>query len=119
MKLRLKIIYLLLFLEEEEEEYVEEEVELEEPEDDDEEEEEEQQQQQQKRKKRDLTLTRSKCKDLSDAVYPAENDACEKQFMKYCKNNQTCIHENLFCDGHEQCEDGSDEDQEFCQHCPR
>jgi hypothetical protein len=61
----------------------------------------------------------SQCKDMSDAVYPAENETCEKKFMKYCKNNQTCIHENLFCDGHEQCEDGSDEDQEFCKHCPR
>jgi len=56
---------------------------------------------------------------MSDAVYRAENDICKIQFMKYCKNNQTCIHENLFCDGHEQCEDGSDEDQEFCQNCPR
>ncbi len=56
---------------------------------------------------------------MSHAVYPANDATCEKQFMKYCKSNQTCIHENLFCDGHEQCEDGSDEDQEFCQNCPR
>jgi hypothetical protein len=67
----------------------------------------------------DLLSIGPKCKDMSDFIYPADNKMCKKEFMKYCKNHQTCLHQNLFCDGYEQCEDGSDEDQEFCQHCPR
>ncbi len=59
------------------------------------------------------------CQDLSNMVYAADDKECRKPFARYCNNNLTCIHENLFCDGHEQCEDGSDEDEEFCQLCPR
>ncbi len=59
------------------------------------------------------------CRDLSNIIYPAEDGKCQGTSMKPCKDNKTCIHENLFCDGHEQCKDGSDEEQAFCQLCPR
>ncbi len=52
-------------------------------------------------------------------IDPANTQKCKDNFMKYCKNQQTCIHEKFFCDGHKHCEDGSDDDQEFCQSCPR
>jgi hypothetical protein len=60
---------------------------------------------------------RETCQDQSDRVF--SSDKCQEPFLRYCKDNKTCIHENIFCDGHEQCEDGSDEDLEFCQDCPR
>jgi hypothetical protein len=59
------------------------------------------------------------CKDKSDTIYPSNYPVCNDQHMRNCTNNQTCMHENLFCDGHVQCEDGSDENEDFCQRCPR
>lgn len=35
-----------------------------------------------------------------------------------CKDKQQCIHMDLLCDGYEQCEDKSDEADEYCGSCP-
>ncbi len=39
--------------------------------------------------------------------------------LRKCNENQTSIHENLWCDGYTQCPDGSDEDPDDCGKCPR
>jgi hypothetical protein len=43
---------------------------------------------------------------------------CKNKTMRYfqCKDGKFCIYEVLQCDGHIQCDDGSDE--EFCSVCP-
>jgi len=39
--------------------------------------------------------------------------------MTFCKDNTTCIHNSLICDGYVQCPDGSDEGHEAsCDRCP-
>lgn len=45
-------------------------------------------------------------------------NACDLDFMRMCANNATCIHRDLFCDGHDHCPDKSDEDEVSPdQHC--
>ncbi len=66
-----------------------------------------------------LKLFADKCQDFSDTINPHNHQECQEPFMKYCKDEQMCMHEHLFCDGHVQCEDKSDEDQAFCRQCPR
>ena len=44
---------------------------------------------------------------------------CAKPFMVMCRDNLTCIHQDLFCDGNSQCKDDSDEDPLVCEKCPR
>jgi len=39
--------------------------------------------------------------------------------MTYCKDNITCLHQALVCDGYVHCPDGSDEDEDACKVCPR
>ena len=56
------------------------------------------------------------CPDLSDIV--CQTSECKPGVHFSCKDNQTCIHNSLRCDGHEQCPDGSDEDFEYCSNCP-
>jgi hypothetical protein len=43
-------------------------------------------------------------------------DPNDTRYFK-CNDERFCIFENLVCDGHIQCDDGSDE--EFCSVCPK
>ena len=57
--------------------------------------------------------------DFSEKICPLPNSFCNEPYMRACKDMKTCIHENLFCDGYTQCEDGSDENESICSKCPR
>ena len=54
--------------------------------------------------------------DVSDIIVCPTSD-CDTDTHFLCRDNRTCIHNSLLCDGHEQCLDGSDED-EYCSVCP-
>jgi len=67
-------------------------------------------------------VERLNCKDQSNLVcnkYRYNNGICLKHFMYMCKDNATCIHKNLICDGYSNCPDSSDEIEEECKKCPR
>ncbi len=61
--------------------------------------------------------------------YPGECSQFDDEFenkywqtdgsLRECNDNETIIHEELWCDGYMQCPDGSDEDAEECGKCPR
>jgi len=59
-----------------------------------------------------------KCRDKSDFIYE-KTTLCDKSYMISCHDNEYCIHKDMFCDGHVQCPDESDEETEICQKCPR
>jgi len=56
-----------------------------------------------------------KCLDKSDFIF--EKYKCTNNKTIICEN--TCIHEDLYCDGHTNCDDESDEKHEVCTICPR
>ena len=62
------------------------------------------------------------CKDQSHMVCDNSADCkecrCRDQAMWTCRDNATCVHKALICDGHEQCADGSDEEEAVCSQCP-
>ena len=58
------------------------------------------------------------CPDGSDLVCPTRDSNCFKPEFFRCKDNVTCIPNNLVCDGFSNCNDGSDEDQRYCSICP-
>ncbi len=60
------------------------------------------------------------CKDISNFICNknAYQNACNQGHMHLCKDNLTCIHNNLVCDGYVHCPDGSDEVDEICMKCP-
>ena len=47
-------------------------------------------------------------------VCQIDKKICSEDFMFKCKDNFTCIHQSLVHDGHEHCEDGSDEANVTC-----
>lgn len=59
------------------------------------------------------------CKDKSQLVCDSNLDICSNSSMRLCADKSRCIHNDLFCDGYEQCPDGSDEDELICSTCPR
>ena len=56
------------------------------------------------------------CRDQSNKV---GKEFCQENDFRKCDDNETCIHQDLFCDGYIQCPDGSDEDASLCQSCPK
>ncbi len=59
----------------------------------------------------DRPLCLSYCSDKSQLICPSVNKKCEQKCFWTCKDNTTCILEELICDGYEHCSDGSDEIQ--------
>ena len=47
-----------------------------------------------------------------------ESETCKLPWMFNCSDSHHCIHKDLVCDGHVQCDDGSDEDEDLCKVCP-
>ena len=45
------------------------------------------------------------------------NSSCDEPSMFRCGSGD-CIHASNVCDGHSQCNDGSDEGEERCFYCP-
>ena len=43
-----------------------------------------------------------------------ECEACTNTDYFRCTDGATCLHPDLLCDGHQHCQDGSDEDFDFC-----
>ena len=43
---------------------------------------------------------------------------CSSPLMYNCSNSTKCIHQDLVCDGHKHCNDGSDEGENLCSVCP-
>ena len=60
----------------------------------------------------------AQCPDFSDIFCPASDPKCDRPEFYVCKDLKKCIPKNLVCDGHVQCDDASDEDQEYCRKCP-
>ena len=59
------------------------------------------------------------CPDLSDIECEGTDTMCnDKEVFFLCRDGKTCIPNSLRCDGYEQCEDGSDENATYCEHCP-
>ena len=58
------------------------------------------------------------CIDRSDHFKCMGSD-CDPKDWVLCKEGVMCIHEGLICDGHNNCPEGSDEDQSVCEKCPR
>jgi hypothetical protein len=58
----------------------------------------------------------NECQDISDKIKAFDFNVGHT--MK-CRNNQTFVHEELWCDGYPQCPDKSDEDPDECGNCPR
>lgn len=59
------------------------------------------------------------CDDKSHFICKKSTGFCNQPFMKMCHDNDTCIHQDLFCDGYLHCPDESDEIQSVCGTCPR
>ena len=55
------------------------------------------------------------CPDLSDIVCGIA-DCIDSDFR--CKDNSSCIHASLVCDGFINCQDESDEDEKYFSSCP-
>ncbi len=72
------------------------------------------------------------CNDKSNRVFPTRDLKCSGErvisegfhfadnlSMWMCKDNKTCVHDSLVCDGNNHCQDASDEEDEMCKVCPR
>lgn len=68
-----------------------------------------------------------RCPDKSDYSCKRHNETIDEKIIFFascvkegfiCKNKKQCIHIDLLCDGHVQCEDESDEGDEQCGSCP-
>ncbi len=62
-------------------------------------------------------MSSTTCFDKSD--YPSNFPCSFTELTEHCRNQVNCVHKDLWCDGHFNCPDGSDEDPEVCLKCPR
>jgi hypothetical protein len=53
--------------------------------------------------------------DLEHRILHLEGDECDDRHFSCGRNSGECITEMLACDGHEDCENGHDESEEFCK----
>ena len=60
----------------------------------------------------------SDCIDKSN-LFECPVPDCQSENFHLCKDSKRCIHKGLICDGHDNCLDASDEEQEMCKQCPR
>ena len=65
-----------------------------------------------------VTVIDHACNDNSELVCQITDVFCKEGNVFHCADNSTCIHQDLVCDGHIHCPDGSDEN-EYCKVCPR
>ena len=60
----------------------------------------------------------ARCPDLSDNVCSGTAPECKPPVYFRCRDKSSCIPGALVCDGYINCQDESDEDEEYCSSCP-